>query len=254
MKHNVSIFELTNKSLTVDPGSIQFPVYQQIKDSAIKLARHVEKVAVTEENVKESKKLVAEVGKQVKLLNDERIKVKKQLLEPYVEFDQQVKEISDIVKSSEEIVRQQIRQLEEQERDYKEKEIRQLFDKRICQYDFNDLFSFSDFLENKYLNKSYSMTKVEKSMIEWLEKINQGLEVIRNLDHADEVLIEYKAYQDLALAIGVVKERYEKREQVKQVFKEVQKAICFVLQDEKDAKLVEMFMNQNNIKFEKAGN
>lgn len=258
MNHNVVIFELTEKSLVVDPGSIQFPVYQQIKDSAIKLARHVEKVAVTEENVKESKRLVAEVSKQVKSLNDERIKVKKQLLEPYEEFEEQVKEISIIVKTSEDIVRKQIRQLEEQERDQKEKEIEELFNKRMLQYDFENLFSFSDFIENKYLNKTYSLAKVEKAMILWFEKINQGLEAIRNLDYADEVLAEYKNFQDLSLAIGVVTERHEKQDKAKQVLKEAALEnklfrVSFVVTDEKNAKLVEMFMEQNKIKYEKVG-
>lgn len=257
MSNDLNLIELNDNSLIVDPGSIQFPVFRQIKESAIKLADHVKKVEVTEENVKESKKLVAAVSKQAKVLNDERIAVKKQMLEPYNEFEQQVKEITEIVKSSEEIVRQQIRQLEEQERAEKEEEIKQLFDKRMKQYDFGGLFSFKDFLEQKYLNKTFTLTKIEKEMVQWFEQINQGLEAIANLEQADEVLAEYKNYQDLSLAIGVVNERHQKQAAAKRAIEEMELApfkVSYVVTNEKDAKLIEMFMQQNKIKFEKVGN
>jgi len=257
MNNELKPFDLNGNTVIVDVGTIQFPVFQQIKDSALKLAKYIQKVEVTEDNVKQSKKLVAEVSKQVKSLNDERITIKKQMLKPYDEFEQQIKEISDIVKSSEEIVRHQIRQLEEAARDIKREEIEQLFDLRMNQYDFGKLFSVEDFTENQYLNKSFSMTKIEKSMVEWFEKIARDLSTIKSLKHADEVLATYKEYQDLSLAIGIVNERHEKINQAKAVVEEIEPSIFmvnFIIRDEKDAKLVEMFMNQNKIKFEKVGN
>ncbi|MGK9347623.1 DUF1351 domain-containing protein, partial [Melissococcus plutonius] len=96
--NDLIIQEFDENALVVDIGTIQFSAFDQIKQSATKLANHIEKVEVTEDNVKESKKLVATVSKQVKKLNDKRIKVKRQMLEPYNDFEKQVKEITDIVK------------------------------------------------------------------------------------------------------------------------------------------------------------
>lgn len=257
MNHKITVLELNEKSFIVDPGSIQFPIFQEIKESAIQLADHVQKVEVTEENVKESKRLVAAVSKQVKVLNDERIAVKKQILEPYNKFEEQVKEITGIVKSSEEVVRQQIRQLEERERAEKEQTIETLFYKRMKQYDFESLFGFKDFFEQKFLNKTYSLTKVEKEMASWFEKISRGVEAISNLKHSDEVLNEYRDYQNLSLAIGVVSERHQKQAEAKKAMAAMEMApfkVSYRITDEKDARLLEMYMQQNQIKYEKVGN
>ncbi|WP_423372944.1 DUF1351 domain-containing protein [Melissococcus plutonius] len=250
-------FELTENSLVIDIGSIQFPAFQQIKNSATKLANYIEKVEVTEENVKESKKLVASVSKQVKNLNDERIKVKRQILEPYDEFEEQVKEITDIVKVSEEIVRQQIRQLEEQERDKKEQAIIDLFNKRIKQYDFKELFTSKDFIKNSHLNKTYTLSKVEKEMVEWLEQIDQALTTIKNLEHTDEIFVEYKITQDLAQAISIVQQRHLAIKASKQIIDTDiidNYKITYIIENQKDANMLELFMQKNNIKFEKVGN
>lgn len=250
-------FELTENSLVIDIGSIQFPAFQQIKNSATKLANYIEKVEVTEENVKKSKKLVATVNKQVKDLNDKRIKVKKQMLEPYNEFEDQVKEITEIVKSSEETVRQQIRQLEEQERDKKERAIIDLFNKRIQQYNFKNLFTYKAFIKNSYLNKTYSLTKIEKEMVDWLEQTEQALATIVNLEYPYEIIAEYTKTQDLVQAINNVQKRHSEVEDSRTLINEDvpnNYEIKYIIKNQKDAQLLELFMQKNNIKYEKVGN
>ena len=49
-------------------GKIKFNAYDYIKDRAIKLSENLKKVKVSEENIKESKKLIAEVNKDIKKL------------------------------------------------------------------------------------------------------------------------------------------------------------------------------------------
>lgn len=244
------------ESPVVTQGSILFPAYERIKQDAKRLAEQIATVEVAEENVKQSKKLLAAVNKEVKNLESERISIKKEMLEPYNEFERQVKDIVSIVKTADETVRQQINQLEEVERDDKKRVLKSLFEKRIKMYDFKTYFDFNDFLENRHLNKSISINKIENEMVEWLTKIENELKVINTMPYADEIIAEYKDNKDLAISAQIVSNRHREQEAIKEAKKNmsetiITKKIQFTISDEKDAKLVEMFMEQNKIKFEK---
>src|SRR4051794_7228445 len=104
------------EKIVVKQGSIQFNDYENVKQQAIKLAEEIKTVEVTEDNIKQSKKLLAAVNKRLKELDDKRISIKKVMLEPYQLFEEQVKEIAAIVKDADQDVREQVKYLEEFER------------------------------------------------------------------------------------------------------------------------------------------
>ncbi|EAD0559980.1 DUF1351 domain-containing protein [Listeria monocytogenes] len=244
------------ESPVVTQGSILFPAYKKIKSDSLLLAQQIENIEVTEENIKQSKKLLAAVNKEVKNLESERISIKKEMLEPYNEFEKQVKEIVSIVKTADEMVRQQVTQMEEEEREDKKLVLKRMFEKRIRMYDFKTYFTFDDFLENRHLNKSLSINKIESEMVEWLTKIETELKVIETMPYPDEIIAEYKETKDLAVSAQIVSDRHKAQEVIKEAKNDIKDEqlhtkITFTLFDEKDVKLVEMFMQQNKIKFEK---
>lgn len=244
------------ESPVVTQGSILFPAYKKIKSDSLLLAQQIENIEVTEENVKQSKKLLAAVNKEVKNLESERISIKKEMLEPYNEFEKQVKEIVSIVKTADEMVRQQVTQIEEEEREDKKLVLKRMFEKRIRMYDFKTYFTFDDFLENRHLNKSLSINKIESEMVKWLTKIETELKVIETMPYADEIIAEYKETKDLAVSAQIVSDRHKAQEVIKEAKNDIKddqlySKITFTLFDEKDVRLVEMFMQQNKIKFEK---
>lgn len=243
------------EKIRVTPGIIQFQEYESLKQQALQLAEQIEQVEVSEENIQHSKKLLAAVNKRIKEMEDKRISIKKEMLEPYNTFEQQVKDVVNIVKNAENIVRTQVRQLEEKEREDKRSNIIEIFEKRVKQYPFDVVFSVGDFLKPQHLNKSVSMKSVETEMVDWLEKKDSDLKVIKTLPNADYVLTEYLDTKDLTIAIQIVNDREERKKQaekvVKPIKKSVEKVFVFTLKDEKDMKLVELFMQQNKIKFEK---
>ncbi|HHR2938468.1 TPA: DUF1351 domain-containing protein [Listeria monocytogenes] len=244
------------ESPVVTQGSILFPAYKKIKSDSLLLAQQIENIEVTEENVKQSKKLLAAVNKEVKNLESERISIKKEMLEPYNEFEKQVKEIVSIVKTADEMVRQQVTQMEEEEREDKKLVLKRMFEKRIRMYDFKTYFTFDDFIENRHLNKSLSINKIESEMVEWLTKIETELKIIETMPYPDEIIAEYKEIKDLAVSAQIVSDRHKAQEVIKEAKNDIKDEqlhtkITFTLFDEKDVKLVEMFMQQNKIKFEK---
>lgn len=245
---------LNMEQIIVTQGTIEFTEYENVKQQALKLAAHIEKVEVNDENLKQSKKLLAAVNKRVKDLEDRRITIKKILLQPYQDFEMKVKEIVNIVGEADAIVRNQVRQMEEAERERKQKDLEFLFDVRKQMYKYSDLIQFEQFLQPQYLNKSFSINKVEDEMIQFLEKISNDIAAIESMEDAQAVLSLYFETFNLSAAIAQVnkiKERKRQIEGLKEVeFINVSKKFYFTVFDEKDLLVVEMFMQNNNIKYQ----
>lgn len=240
--------------IEVQPGIVKFDGFEKLKQEALQLAEMIEQVEVTDENIQTSKKLLAAVNKRTKEIEDRRIAIKKEILEPYDKFEKQVKEIISIVKEANDVVRQQVRELEEREREEKRQKIKEIFDKRIKHYSFGDVFTFDHFITPKHLNKSVSIKSVEEQMVEWLEKKDQDMKVINSLHNKHDVLMEYLDTKDLSVAINIVNEREQRKREMEQKEREkkaetIKQSFIIRLSDEKDCKLVEMFMTQNNIDY-----
>jgi hypothetical protein len=242
------------QAIIVEQGLVKFNEYENIKQQALQLAEKIAEVEVNEDNVKHSKKLLAAVNKRLKELEDKRISIKKHMLEPYQEFEEQVKDIVGIVKEADTKVREQVRYLEEFARLEKEEAVKEIFEKRLQMYSFKNLFSFDDFVKPKHLNKTTTIAAIEAELVEWLEKIEQDLRVIETMEAAEAVLNAYCGCLDLATAISKVNKEKERMEQIKaaKAIDETKATKVYIVHlfDRKDLKLVEMFMKEANVKFE----
>ncbi|MBJ6141287.1 DUF1351 domain-containing protein [Staphylococcus aureus] len=231
-------------------GSVVFEEYDELLSQAQNLAEHVKTVEVDEENIKEAKDLMAQMNKRVKSIEDTRKQVKKLLLEPYNSFESQVKTIKSVIDNAVSHIRIQERELVEREREEKKQAIVRIFDKRIQHYDFEKVLGLADFLKPQHLNKSYSMTKVEKDLVDWLEKSKRDLEVIYQSEDTEDLIIEYQNTQDLSMAFDIVNKRKERKKQVEQAKQQPKNNLhVFIINNDKDAQLAKLLLEQNNIEF-----
>lgn len=250
------ILELNTEQILVQQGAIEWNQYKDLKRQAEELAENILTVEVNEENIKHSKTLLAQVNKRCKELDDRRIKIKNVMMEPYKLFEAQVKEIVGIVKEADEVVRKQVRQLEEEERQQKQALLEDLFNKRLVHYSFRDLFSFSDFLKPKHLNKTTTVDSVEREMIEFFEKIAREMHAIEQMPNGKSVLRFYLETKDLAQALTKQHQKEEQERRIEAAYENMQQAEEkigvweFSIFNEKDAKLAALLLQQNNIKFE----
>lgn len=239
-------------NVEVHQGSIKFPSYQDLKTQAEEVARIVSETEVTDDNIKESKKMIAAVNKSVAELEARRITIKKAILEPYNEFEKQIKEIVGIVKEADGIVRDQVRALEEIEREEKITLIEDIWNKRIEHYSFKGIFTFEDFLRPNHMNKTNTLKKIEAEMVEFLEAVKRDYEVINTMSDSYEILNEYTDCKDLAISIQIVNERKEKVKSIESKTETKKDPVTiFIVEDNKDAKLTEMLLKENKIRFTK---
>ncbi len=207
--------ELQRQDISYTVPSLVFNNYQDILDQATELSQWLETIDITEDNISEGKKLLTKINKSVKAMNDERIRIKKELLAPYEIFAGQIKEIESIVKTADERLRMQVRELEEQQREEKKKAIKELWDLRVKNYKAVEFFEFEDFITEQHLNKTVTLKKVEQEMIEFLEKIEREVDTLNNMTDSTDLIIEYKTCKDMAIAIQNVEKRKEAKESVK---------------------------------------
>ena len=231
-------------------GVINFSGYEELKEQALQVAEHINTMEVTEENVKETKKILATVNKAIKNLNDERIAIKKKMLEPYNIFESQIKEIESIVKTADERVRAGVRELEEKERSLKKDEIYSIWMLRVDQYEFAKLMTFGDFLNPQHLNKSTTMKKVEEDMVNFLESAERDIKLLSGMDNSEDLIRSYRDVKDVTIVLELENKRIEDMKSIKEQLKDVDiESFVFKVFNKKDKKLVEILLEENDIDY-----
>jgi hypothetical protein len=245
---------LNMEQITVMQGIVQFKGFQKLKEQALELATHIQQIEVNDDNLQTSKKLLAAVNKQVKELEDRRIKIKRLMLEPYQVFEEQVKEIVGVVKEADETVRQQVKMLEENEREMKKETLNNLFERRMNHYNFlRDFFHFKDFLQPKHLNKTTSIKQVEDEMVVFLEKLAKDIKVIETMPNAEALLGAYVDSKDLTAAISLVNDQERRKREIEasQLLKNDPVGIAYLVSisvgSQKELKFIEMLLKENEI-------
>jgi hypothetical protein len=246
--------ELVIPSVSHQVGSVHFHNYEEILQQATELAEYVSNVVVTEESVKATKKMLASVNKKVTELEDGRKAIKKELLKPYEEFEQKIKTIAKVVKDADQVVRSQVRELEERERQEKRDAVAQLFFKRLKLYPTLSMLMPSDFITNQHLNKTISLDKVEQEMVQWFLDRNQDVEyIMENFGEPLDIIVEYVNTQNLVQSIQTVEQRKKAKEEITGKKETPKQNTVTIVIDGKDLQSVEAFMKLSNIKYEIKG-
>lgn len=246
------IWDQSKPDVSFTPASVTFPAFEFYRVQAQRIADEILNTEVTEENVAEVKKLLADARKVTDGLNKRRIEIKKEILKDFDDFEDQVKTLAMIISDADNEVRAMVRQLDEEERDKKEAVIRELWNKRVTGYQIGDLApnAFSTWLTPQMLNKSTSMKAVETDMVEWLEASEKAIDTLKSMD--DEYLVEYLGCFDFASAVAAVNNRNEMRTRITNTKDEdTEEKAVFVVYGKKDIKLTESLLNENEIEYQR---
>lgn len=243
------------ESIEFRPGTLKLNNFDEILSSANRLADKVSGVVVTEDSVKENKKLRAAVNKSINSLQSEARRYKKELLKPYDEFDKQIKQISEVVTGANAIVDGQIKELEQAYRDNKQGELEKIYDQRMKRTpDFT--VPFTSFMDShrSLLNKSVSMNKAEETIAEFIHKITTDTNTLKILPYSNLTLDFYfKNGCDLNLALAKSKEFKDILEGVKGDPSDdntiSSDGVTFTVSKGKDSQLVEQYLKLNKIDY-----
>lgn len=167
--------------------------YEELKANLTAKVETYKNMVYTDENIKVAKADRTLLNKLSKAINDEKIRVKNLLLEPFTDFENKCKELMTIVNEAVTNVDTQVKAYEQNIKDEKLKEIMNFFIENVGEYE--ELINFDNVFNERWLNATYKMDQVQKDILHIFAKTKTDLAVI-DTQFADEninkaVKIEY---------------------------------------------------------------
>ena len=155
----------------------------------------------TEETIKEAKKDKATLNKLREAIETERKRIKKQCMAPYELFEKQVKEVLTIIDEPIHLIDSQIKEVEEQRRLEKKQKVLEIYEENIG--NLKGILPFAKVFKNEYLNVSKSLKSITEEITVLINKVNQDMDVIEELDTKYELQVKdmYVKTLDLSMAL-----------------------------------------------------
>jgi len=174
--------------------------YEELKAALTTALAEYESIVYTEDSIAAAKRDKATLNNLKKAINDERIRREKEYMQPFNTFKDQAKEICSMIDSTSGKIGEQIDVFETKRQEEKKAEIERIFSENWTD---GDWLKLRDIFDDKWLNKTTSLSKVEKEMNERLAKITSDLVTIQTLpSFSFEATEIYKRTLDLNTAIA----------------------------------------------------
>lgn len=183
---------------------VQFPKviefnFKELKQEITEKAALYKNMVYTDDTIKEAKVDKATLNKFIKVLEDKRKDVKKECLQPYEEFEKQIKELVAIVDEPVKLIDQQVKSYEEKKKADKLEKIKEFWESTT----HPDWLTCKAIFDQKWLNATTSMKKIHEAITERLEQVALDLNTLESLpEFAFEAVETYKNTLDVNKAIA----------------------------------------------------
>lgn len=171
---------------------------EELKAAIAEKMKEYKGLVFTEETISEGKKDRANLNKLRGAIDDERKRVKKLCMEPCNRFEKEVKEVLALVDEQISAIDIQIKEVEQIKREEKRKAVQELFES----IGFQKFVTLEMIWDEKWLNASVTLSKVENQMKETMYRIGEEVGTISRLpEFSFEAMEVYKKTLDLTQAI-----------------------------------------------------
>lgn len=191
-------------------------IEEHLKELSMEIDKKVENAKAlicTEDNVKTIKQVRADLNKEFKEVEQQRKKVKEQVLAPYMKFEEIYKQyISDKYKSADVDLKQKVDSVENELKAKKEQEIKNYFEEYKNENNI-DFIAYEQARINVTL--SASMKSLKEQVKQFIDKVSDDLKLIDTQEHKAEILVEYKNTLNVSNAITTVTNRFKAIEEEK---------------------------------------
>ena len=150
---------------------------EELKAAIAEKMEEYKGLVLTEETISEGKKDRANLNKLRGAIDDERKRVKKLCMEPCNRFEKEVKEVLALVDEQISAIDIQIKEVEQIKREEKRKAVQKLFES----IGFQKFVTLEMIWDEKWLNASVALSKVENQMKETMYRIGEEVGTISRL-------------------------------------------------------------------------
>ena len=158
------------------PEAITFN-YEELKQGLTKKAGFYSNLVFTSEQLPEAKAERAKLNKLKKALNDERIRQEKEYMKPFLKFKSQINEIINIIDEPVKAIDSQISNFEEAQKADKLEKIKAFWEST----EHPEWLQCNRIFDQRWLNATFSMKKVQEAITERLEQIKADLATLEAL-------------------------------------------------------------------------
>ncbi|APC85474.1 DUF1351 domain-containing protein [Clostridium botulinum] len=151
--------------LNTTPAQINFN-YDEISKQLDEVLKKYTGITITEDTIKDGKKVIADLRKGKKSLDEFRKKTKKELTKSVTEFENQCKELNRKFDEVINPINEQAEQFEIKRKEEKKMEVEKVI-KEVCK--LKDVDNLP--LEDSYLNKSTSLKSIKEDLIKVADNI-----------------------------------------------------------------------------------
>lgn len=195
--------------IRIENGLIRFDAYQLYKQRAEEARDFLMTLDVRPENEQECKRTVATARKISEQLNQEKIRIKKEVLEPYNAFEEKVKEVIGIITEGENVARDKLKAIDDRRREEKKEEIRKIWEARAGSFEACMYLDMDHFLQERHMNKTVPIAEVEKEMVQFMVQKTADIQFLQKQPLKDEYIEEYAKCLDPVTAMDRVNKRHE---------------------------------------------
>lgn len=195
-----------NEIMKIDQPLIMSNQFASLIEQAKNETNEALELAPTDENTGIMKKFRANLNKQFKEFEDERKRIKKEVLAPFEAFEAEYKNLSEIYTSADAKLKSRIDKNETAIKDAKSKEIKAYFDELAVSLGI-DFFTFEQMALN--ITLSVSNKKLLEQVEVKLSQVKNDIDTLSNQPHPEKTLAEYKKCLDLNQAMNTVRQRME---------------------------------------------
>lgn len=194
MKENEFELIIKEKSLGVLTTNAQ-----SIKEKIESLLPTYDAKNYSADNIEKAKEDKALLNKTSKALNDKRIEIEKEFMQPFSEFKNIIADTCNLIKDASLKIDEIVKAKEQEEKDNKKTDIQKYFDEQIGS--LKDLINLDKIFNERWLNKTYNIEDIYKEITDSIKTINECLKTIESLTSKYEV--ELKNYYIKTLDLGL---------------------------------------------------
>ncbi len=212
------------------PAVIEYN-HEELKTELKKQVEKYNSIVVIEDTIKESKADKAKLNYLKAALEDKRKEVKKQCLQPYENFEKNIKELVALIDAPIRAIDSQLKEIDNKKKQEKLKEIQKIYQESIGI--FEELVPFKKVYRSKWLNATYKLSEITLEMEKVRETLENGLQIIEGLNSEFKEQIKDKFFETLDISKALLEDARLK------TFKEKQKII-----EEQKTKQAQKFLQE----------
>ena len=195
--------------------------YEELKAELVAKTEMYETMVYTDDQIKDARSDRANLNKLKKALNDERIRMEREYMQPFNDFKAKINDLIKIIDKPVLVIDKQVKEYEEQQMQKKIDEVKEYFESLPPIEGFEDL-QFEQIINPRWRNASVSMRAIHDEISGIRNRIKDNLATLAKMPEIGFEAIEvYKTTLDLNQALNEgrrlaeIQKRKEEQERLK---------------------------------------